>query len=137
MRRLASLGLAMLLGLSSLVPAAHAQEGKTIVLGFSQEPDTFIAWEGGLYVTQVAANLIYSPLVSYDDVMQPFPDLAVRVPTLVVWGNRDFIPREISEHLVEALPQSRLVTLEDCGHFAYLECPDAVRATLQDFVRDP
>jgi len=69
MRRLATLGLTAVLALSSLVPAAHAQtSGKTLVLGFSQEPDTFVAFEGGLYVTQVAANLVYSYLTYYDDV---------------------------------------------------------------------
>src|SRR5919197_5456516 len=54
-RRFASLGLALALAVGTLVPIAHAQQsGKTLVLGFSQEPDTFVAGEGGLYVTQVA-----------------------------------------------------------------------------------
>jgi len=77
------LGAALVLAVGTLVPVAHAQSsGKTIVLGFSQEPDTFIAFEAGLYVTQVAANAIYSNLVYYDDVMQPYADLATDVPTL-------------------------------------------------------
>ncbi|HEY0582510.1 MAG TPA: hypothetical protein VGE94_10020, partial [Chloroflexota bacterium] len=82
MRRFASLGVALALAISTLVPVAHAQSGKTLVMGFSQEPDTFVAGEGGLYVTQVASNLVYSWLVAYDDLMQPFPDLAIEVPTL-------------------------------------------------------
>ncbi len=82
MRRLATLGVALALSISTLVPVAHAQSGKTLVMGFSQEPDTFVAWEGGLYVTQVAANLVYSYLVYYDDNMQPYADLATDVPTL-------------------------------------------------------
>jgi len=82
MRRLASFGLALVLGLGALVPSAQAQEGKTLVMGFSQEPDTFVAGEGGLYVSQVAYNLVYATLVYYDDVMQPYADMAVRVPTL-------------------------------------------------------
>jgi peptide/nickel transport system substrate-binding protein len=84
MRRFASLGLALMLAVGTLVPAAHAQQssGKTVVLGFSQEPDTFVAFEAGLYVTQVAANAIYSYLTYYDDVMQPYADMATEVPTL-------------------------------------------------------
>ncbi len=83
MRRFASLGLALMLAVGTLVPAAHAQgSGKTVVLGFSQEPDTFVAFEGNEYVTQVAANAIYSNLTYYDDVMQPYADLATDVPTL-------------------------------------------------------
>ena len=77
-----------------------------------------------------------------DTWQQPSYDLmprlaSLRLPTLVLWGDHDFIPREISEHLVRSLPQARLITLEDCGHFAYLECPAAVRTALQDFARQP
>ena len=46
MSRLASLGLALLIGLGTIVPAALAQEGKSIVMGFSQEPETFVAGGG-------------------------------------------------------------------------------------------
>src|SRR5437879_597797 len=53
-RRFASLGVALALAIGTLVPVAHAQTGKTLVMGFTQEPDTFVAGEGGLYVTQVA-----------------------------------------------------------------------------------
>jgi peptide/nickel transport system substrate-binding protein len=82
-RRLASLGATLALIASTFVPVAHAQQsGKTLVMGFTQEPDTFVAGEGGLYVTQVVSNLVYSQLVSYDDVMQPFADLAEQVPSL-------------------------------------------------------
>jgi len=27
------------------------------------------------------------------------------------------------------------VTLKDCGHFAYLECPEAVHRIVEDFLR--
>jgi hypothetical protein len=63
-RQFATLGVALALSISTLVPVAHAQQsGKTLVMGFSQEPDTFVAWEGGLYVSAVDANLVYSYLV--------------------------------------------------------------------------
>jgi hypothetical protein len=76
MRRLATLGLTAMLALGSLVPAAHAQStGKTLVLGFSQGPDTFAAFEGGLYVTG-RGQPVYSYLTYYDDVMQPYADPA-------------------------------------------------------------
>jgi peptide/nickel transport system substrate-binding protein len=82
-RRFATLGVALALSIGTLVPAAHAQSsGKTIVLGFSQEPDTFVAGEGNEYVTQVVDNLVYSQLVVIDDVMHPIPDLAIEVPSL-------------------------------------------------------
>jgi proline iminopeptidase len=48
------------------------------------------------------------------------------VPTLVLHGENDFIPVELAAHVAEAIPAARLVLLPQCGHFAYLEAPDAV-----------
>ncbi|HKW00294.1 MAG TPA: alpha/beta fold hydrolase [Vicinamibacterales bacterium] len=58
---------------------------------------------------------------------------ALRIPTLVITGDRDFIPVEIAQHVAAAIPGARLVTLENCGHFSYMECPDDVRRALTAF----
>lgn len=61
--------------------------------------------------------------------------LTVTIPTLVIAGDHDFIPVAIAEHIAQALPNAKLVTLKDCGHFAYLECPEAVHRIVEDFLR--
>jgi proline iminopeptidase len=61
----------------------------------------------------------------------------LNMPTLVIAGDHDFIPLEISEHLARAIPHARLLTLKDCGHFAYLECGAEVRRAFNDFFRRP
>jgi proline iminopeptidase len=58
---------------------------------------------------------------------------ALSVPTLVIWGDHDFIPVDISAHVAHALPDARQVTLKDCGHFTYLECPGDVRRVIDEF----
>jgi len=60
---------------------------------------------------------------------------ALRVPTLVIYGDHDLIPKVTVEHIADAIPGARLVTLPHCGHFPYLECPDATRRTIDDFFR--
>lgn len=60
---------------------------------------------------------------------------ALSIPALVMSGDHDFIPGEIAMHIAHAIPNARLVTLKDCGHFAYLECPADVRTALDDFAR--
>lgn len=55
------------------------------------------------------------------------------IPTLVIAGDHDFIPVEIAERIARAIPKARLVTIKDCGHFAYLECAGETRAALSDF----
>jgi proline iminopeptidase len=62
---------------------------------------------------------------------------SLTIPTLVIWGDHDFIPFFVSEHIAKALPGARLVTMRDCGHFAYLECPGPVREEIDRFFRSP
>ncbi len=62
---------------------------------------------------------------------------SLTIPTLIVYGDRDFIPAFVSEHIAEALPAARLVTMKDCGHFAYLECPGPVRKEIDGLFRKP
>jgi proline iminopeptidase len=57
----------------------------------------------------------------------------LRIPTLVIVGERDFIPPAIATEIAKALPGATLVTIPECGHFAYLECGSAVRRALNNF----
>ena len=50
---------------------------------------------------------------------------ALGIPTLVLHGEDDFVPVALAARIAEAMPRGRLVVLEECGHFAYLESPDA------------
>jgi proline iminopeptidase len=59
----------------------------------------------------------------------------LRIPTLVIAGTHDVFPVEVAVHIAEAIPDARLITLKNCGHFAYLECPTDVRRALADFFR--
>lgn len=58
----------------------------------------------------------------------------LRVPTLVLASEQDFIPVKVAGHIAQAMPAARMVTFEDCGHFYYLECPGDVRQALADFM---
>ncbi|HEY7304866.1 MAG TPA: alpha/beta fold hydrolase [Bryobacteraceae bacterium] len=60
---------------------------------------------------------------------------ALSMPTLVIAGDHDLIPSEVSEHIARAIPKAQLVTLRNCGHFAYLECPGEVRNAFNEFFR--
>jgi len=48
------------------------------------------------------------------------------LPTLVLHGENDFVPVELAAHVAQAIPAARLAVVPQCGHFAYLEAPDAV-----------
>jgi proline iminopeptidase len=58
----------------------------------------------------------------------------LRAPALVLRGDHDFIPLEIAEHIADAIPGSLLLDLPACGHFSYLEQPDAVHRAISDLL---
>ena len=61
--------------------------------------------------------------------------LAGRVPTLVVWGERDrIIPVAHGREAAAAIPHSRLVVLDGVGHFPHAERPAAFAAALEEFI---
>jgi proline iminopeptidase len=56
----------------------------------------------------------------------------LNVPTLIITGDHDFFPFA-AEHIAQAIPRARLITLKDCGHFPYLECPAPLREQIDAF----
>ncbi|MGR7023728.1 alpha/beta fold hydrolase [Geodermatophilus sp. URMC 62] len=66
---------------------------------------------------------------------------ALRVPTLVVWGDRDrLVDPRLAPRLAAAVPNARLLVLEGVGHVAMLEAPEqtarAVLGLLEDTAGD-
>ena len=56
----------------------------------------------------------------------------LNMPTLVITGDHDFFPFA-AEDIAQAIPGAHLVTLKDCGHFPYLECPTRLREQIDAF----
>lgn len=47
---------------------------------------------------------------------------SIRAPTLILHGRNDaMVPCEMAEELRRGIPESRLVVLEDCGHWPHVE----------------
>jgi pimeloyl-ACP methyl ester carboxylesterase len=58
----------------------------------------------------------------------------VRVPTLIVWGRQDrWIPLADADRFLAAIPGSRKVVLEECGHVPQEERPAELVHLLQEF----
>ena len=53
----------------------------------------------------------------------------------MISGDHEFIPISTAEHISQAIPNARMVTLKDCGHFSYLESPVAVREQIDTLLR--
>ncbi len=62
---------------------------------------------------------------------------ALRVPTLVAWGERDpFLPVASGERFASLLPGARFVAVPGCGHAPPDECPEVLGAIVGPFLRD-
>jgi pimeloyl-ACP methyl ester carboxylesterase len=76
------------------------------------------------------ASLVMGPLgPSYD----LWPEAAaIRVPTLIVHGVEDLVPREMPRDLAHTIPNARLVMIDGAGHFPYIERPRETFAAMND-----
>jgi pimeloyl-ACP methyl ester carboxylesterase len=61
------------------------------------------------------------------------PDLPrIGCPALIVCGRQDALtPPALSREIAEAIPDARLVELDECGHLSSLEQPEAVNSALE------
>jgi pimeloyl-ACP methyl ester carboxylesterase len=59
---------------------------------------------------------------------------SVPVRTLIIHGTADPIPLATAEEWASTLPNARLLTLTNIGHFPYLEAPDRFFAAIDTFL---
>jgi pimeloyl-ACP methyl ester carboxylesterase len=107
-----------------------------------QAPLYFHRWEGNETVgRELFSDFAQSePLQYFNTVEFTTFDLrrdlrTIEAPTLVVAGADDFIANSAcAEAIVRELPDVRLVTIPDSGHFVYVEQPGAFRAAVTEFL---
>jgi pimeloyl-ACP methyl ester carboxylesterase len=84
-----------------------------------------------------ASGALYCDLYACDtfDVMAELGE--VRQPALVIVGAEDRLtPPKYAAYLAEHLPHATLVTLPDAGHYVLDEAPEAVAASLREWLGD-
>lgn len=63
------------------------------------------------------------------------PELgALEIPTLVIHGSYDMIPIESSIAWTEAMPNARLLVIQDSGHMTHIEQPDIFFPAVEKFL---
>ena len=73
----------------------------------------------------IIARLDYRPML---------PTIAC--PTLVLCGRQDKLtPLHNSEEMAAAIPDAKLVVVEECGHMSTLERPEAVNTAMREWLR--
>lgn len=73
---------------------------------------------------------------NFEELTAQYPTICV--PTLIVWGRNDkVIPLSIGEKLDQAIPDSRLVIIEQAGHVPQEEKPEETISHIVKFLKDP
>jgi len=97
-------------------------------LGFTPE---------GIVAARAIEDALYTQTWSAED-YDLIPELrALRIPTLVIRGEDEFIPVEGTRRIADAIAGSRFVEIAGGGHFTYLEQPELVCSTIAAFVAPP
>jgi len=89
---------------------------------------------GGIFTT--ARSLMTSLASGQRDYSRALAGL--EIPTLIVYGSieSNATREEYQIELHRTLSKSTLIRLEECGHWAFLEQPDALREIIIQFLRD-
>lgn len=59
---------------------------------------------------------------------------ALQAPVTIIHGRDDPVPWSVVEDLRQVMPRAKVVALDDCGHFPWLEIPERFEAVLCDAV---
>lgn len=62
---------------------------------------------------------------------------ALRVPVVVIYGERDLLPPDAARELARTLPASRLVAIPGSGHMPFWETPERFFEIVESFLSAP
>jgi proline iminopeptidase len=123
--------------------AAEFSSAEELIANLQRQiPLYFHRWEGNeLIGGRLAKDFAHAePLRQFNTAEFPALDLRpelrkIEAPTLVVVGDDDFICGPVcADAIVREVPDARLVTIPESGHFVYVEQPEAFRTALIDFL---
>ena len=108
----------------------HDQKAFDRVYGAEPSTDQLEMWD---ICREMSFRIAWKPYMY----SQTLPHLlgAVRVPSLVVWGDDDkVVPLSAGKRYVETLPQAKLHVVESCGHCIDMEKPEVLAKLVTEFI---
>lgn len=110
------------------VGQAYNQKTAEAIKAYNIPPALMIANEPGiaLTITEHYATRDDQPLLS-----------KITVPILIINGKQDGVVNTAMAELVNrGIAKSKLILLDDCGHFPFVEQPDKTNAAIESFMKD-
>jgi pimeloyl-ACP methyl ester carboxylesterase len=98
------------------------------------DPKVIATFAGHIASRQVAARTLDTGRRLLPELRDPFQLDRIRCPVLLVWGRQDLLVFQTgADRVLEAVPDSALEVIEDCGHCPQLEAPERLMELLVDF----
>jgi pimeloyl-ACP methyl ester carboxylesterase len=108
----------------------HEQKAFDKIYDAEPSTDQLEAWD---IAREMCFRIAWKPYMY----SQTLPHLLrnVKVPTLLVWGDKDrIVPLSAADHYLAALPKAKLEVIEDCGHCVDLEQPSKLADLITPFM---
>lgn len=83
-----------------------------------------------VFVKKKSVELIYTPFPKW---WEQLPNISV--PTLIIGGQSSHIPQNKLQEASELIPNCKLVTIEDAGHFVHDDNLPAFLTAVKDFLQ--
>lgn len=108
----------------------HDQKAFDRVYGAEPSIDQLEMWD---ICREMSFRIAWKPYM-YSQTL-PYLLGAVRVPSLIVWGDDDkVVPLSAGRRFLSALPDARLEVVKSCGHCVDMEQPEALAKLVTDFI---
>jgi proline iminopeptidase len=88
------------------------------------------ACKGGAEVAAILRKVFMEPFSLYEKLE------TLNIKTLIIHGESDPIPCNAVKKIHESIPGSHFVVLKACGHFPYVEQPEAYFAQIRKFLQN-
>jgi len=112
-------------------PASTAESQQ--LYGVEPTPEQMETWE----LARELASLVGWRPYMHDPALPHILRRVRKLPTLIVWGRQDaIVPVSAGEAYHQAIPGSRLVVLDHCGHRPEIEQADEFGRVVREFLQD-
>ena len=108
----------------------HDQKAFDKIYGAEPSTDQLEAWD---IAREMCFRIAWKPYMY----SQTLPHLlaSVKVPALIVWGDKDrIVPVSTAKRYLAALPNAKLEVIKDCGHCVDLEQPERLAKLVTPFI---
>ena len=98
------------------------------------DPKIAATFAGHVASREIAARTLATGRRLLPELRDPFRLERIRCPVLLVWGRQDLLVFQTgAERVLDAVPDSALEVIEDCGHCPQVEAPERLMELLIDF----